>query len=69
MMFFPGCHLIDLIYRIQGEPKIIPLNRSTGYLGASGEDFGMAILNMTEAFPLLKPAPSNAEDLREDSLS
>jgi predicted dehydrogenase len=44
MMFFLGCHLIDLIYRIQGEPKkIIPLNRSTGYLGASGEDFGMAI--------------------------
>ena len=32
MMFFLGCHLIDLIYQIQGEPEeIIPFNCSTGY--------------------------------------
>ncbi len=45
MLFFLGCHLIDLIYRIQGQPEnIIPLTRSTGIDGATGEDFGMAVL-------------------------
>ena len=42
MMFFLGCHLIDLIYSIQGMPKkIIPLNKSSEGNGA--EDFGMAV--------------------------
>ena len=45
MLFFLGCHLIDLIYRIQGNPEnVIPLTRSTGLDGATGEDFGMAAL-------------------------
>jgi len=44
-MFFLGCHLIDLIYRIQGTPKnIIPLSHSTGVDGVNTEDFGMAVL-------------------------
>ena len=44
-LFFLGCHLIDIIYRIQGEPKnIIPLSRSTGLDGLNTEDFGMAVL-------------------------
>ena len=46
MMFFLGCHLIDLIYRIQGEPEeVIPMNTVTGINGLeTGEDFGFAIL-------------------------
>lgn len=44
MMFFLGCHLIDLILQIQGKPeKIIPLNKSTNQ-DTSAEDFGMVIL-------------------------
>ncbi len=44
MMFFLGCHLIDLILKIQGQPeRIIPLNKCSG-LDAEGEDFGMAVL-------------------------
>ncbi len=44
MMFFLGCHLIDLIYRIQGEPQeIIPLNCSTGYDGVTANDYGMVV--------------------------
>jgi len=44
MMFYLGCHLVDLILQIQGEPEnIIPLNRSTGFLGTDSEDFGMAV--------------------------
>lgn len=42
MLFFLGCHLIDLIYQIQGEPKeIIPLSCSTGADDVSAKDFGM----------------------------
>ena len=45
MMFYLGCHLIDLIYRIQGAPnKIHALNRPTYVDGAEGQDFGMAVL-------------------------
>lgn len=44
MMFFLGCHLIDMIYRIQGEPlEVIPLSASTGTEGINTEDFGMAV--------------------------
>ena len=45
MMFFLGCHLVDLIYRIQGKPqRVIPLNKSTGLDDVHTEDFGMAVL-------------------------
>lgn len=44
MMFFLGCHLIDLIYSIQGTPKnIIPLNKCSGVDGVTAEDFGMVV--------------------------
>lgn len=44
MMFFLGCHLIDLILQIMGEPqKIIPMNRSTGIDGITGEDYGFVL--------------------------
>lgn len=44
MMFFLGCHLVDLIYSIKGVPKrIIPLNKCSGVDGVTGEDFGMAV--------------------------
>lgn len=45
MMFYLGCHLIDLIYRIMGEPEeVIPMNCCTGIDGVTAEDFGMAVL-------------------------
>lgn len=43
MMYFLGCHMVDLIYSIQGEPEaVIPLNAVSGVDGTSSEDFGMA---------------------------
>ena len=43
MMFFLGCHLFDLILKIQGQPeRIIPLNKCCN-LDADSEDFGMAV--------------------------
>ena len=45
MMFFLGCHLIDLILQFQGMPqRVLPLNKRTGAEGTTSEDFGMAIL-------------------------
>ena len=44
-MFFLGCHLIDLILQLQGEPKqIIPLNACSGFGGVTAADIGMAVL-------------------------
>lgn len=44
MLFFLGCHLIDLIYTIKGMPeKIIPLSRASGIEGLDVEDFGVAV--------------------------
>ena len=42
MLFFLGCHLIDLIYLIQGQPKkVIPLSCCTNQDGVTSKDFGM----------------------------
>lgn len=45
MMAFLGCHLVDLIYQIQGEPEeIIPYNTCTQPEIIHGaEDYGMAV--------------------------
>ncbi len=44
MMFFLGCHLVDLILQMKGTPeKIIPLNKCTGLDGVTAKDFGMAV--------------------------
>ena len=44
MMFFLGCHLVDIIYTIMGEPEeVLALNTSTGINGAQGEDYGFAV--------------------------
>lgn len=44
MMFYLGCHLIDLILQIKGKSeKIIPLNKCSRVDGVTAEDFGMAV--------------------------
>lgn len=44
-LFFLGCHLIDLIFRIQGTPeRIIPLSKPANVDGVCAEDFGMAVM-------------------------
>ncbi len=45
MLYFLGCHLIDLVYLFQGQPeKVIPLSCSTGMDGVTAEDYGAAVL-------------------------
>jgi predicted dehydrogenase len=59
MMFFLGCLLIDLIYRIQGEPlEVIPLNCSTGIYGNSSDDYGMAVFKYPNGVSFAKTCAS-----------
>ena len=54
MMFFLGCHLIDLILQIKGKPeKIIPLNKCTG-LDVTSKDFGMAVFEYKDGVSFAK---------------
>lgn len=44
MLYYLGCHLIDLVYSICGEPEaVLPLSVSSGIGGTEAEDFGMAV--------------------------
>ena len=55
MMFFLGCHLVDLILQIKGKPdNIIALNRSTGVDGVTAQDFGMAVFEYPDGVSFAK---------------
>ena len=55
MMFYLGCHLIDLVVQILGIPQnILPLNRSSGRDGLTSEDMGLAVLEYPHAFATVK---------------
>lgn len=55
MTFFLGCHLIDIIYRLQGEPEeIIPFNCSSGFDGVEGKDFGMVVFKYPKGVSYIK---------------
>ena len=55
VLYFLGCHLIDLVYTIQGEPEeIIPLSCSTGFDNVNTLDFGMAIFKYKNGLSFIK---------------
>lgn len=55
MMFYLGCHLIDLILQIKGVPqKVIPLNKASGIDGISTTDFGMAVFEYDNGISFAK---------------
>ena len=59
MMFYLGCHLIDLVLRIQGEPKrIIPFNKATGAQPTEAKDFSMAIFEYDNGVSFVKTTQS-----------
>ena len=54
MMFYLGCHLVDLIYQIQGKPKkILPMNRST-HVNTDAPDFGMVVMEYENGISFAK---------------
>lgn len=59
MMFFLGCHLLDIIYRVQGAPQeVIPLNTSTDKELIGAQDFGMAVLKYENGISIVKVCDS-----------
>ena len=55
MLFFLGCHLIDLIYQIQGEPEeVIPLTCSTGIDDIHTKDYGMVVFKYPNGISFAK---------------
>ena len=55
MMQYLGCHLIDLVVRLQGVPdQILPMNCSTGYQGTNAKDFGLALFKYPNGVTTIK---------------
>jgi len=55
MLHYLGCHLVDLVLQICGMPEdIIPLSTRSGLDGATGEDFGMAIMKYKNGASIVK---------------
>ena len=69
MMYFLGCHLIDLIYQIQGEPdEVIPLNRSTGIDGVTADDFGLVLLRYPHGVSFAKTCSAEVDGFNRRQL-
>ena len=55
MMFFLGCHLVDLVLQLQGTPeRIVPFNKSTGVYDTDAKDFSMAVLEYERGASFVK---------------
>ena len=55
IMFFLGCHMVDLVMQILGVPKkVIPLNKATGKDGIPADDNGFAVLEYEKATAFAK---------------
>ena len=65
MMYFLGCHLIDLIYSICGEPdEVIPFNMPIGTDGVTADDFGMAVFKYKNGVASVKSSAYEVSVLR-----
>lgn len=55
MLYFLGCHLIDLVYGICGMPEeVIPLSASIGTDNVTADDFGMAVFKYKKGVSFVK---------------
>lgn len=55
MLYYLGCHLIDLVLLFQGIPEeIIPLSTCTGFDGVTSEDCGMAAFRYPNGVSFVK---------------
>lgn len=61
MLYYLGCHLIDLIHIIMGETEdIVPLSCSTGFNDVSASDYGMAVFKYKNGVSFAKSCSSEA---------
>lgn len=55
MMFFLGCHLVDIVCMMCGEPEeIVPFNTRTGTDGVDSEDYGFALFQYKNGLSFVK---------------
>ena len=55
MMFYLGCHLIDLVLRIQGMPeRILPFNKSSGVYDTKAQDYSFALFEYKNGVSFVK---------------
>ena len=55
MLYYLGCHMVDLVYSIMGDPEeIIPLSCSSGLEGTDAKDFGMAVFKYKNGVSVAK---------------
>ncbi len=55
MLYFLGCHMIDVVYSLMGEPlEVIPLSCSSGLGGTVAKDFGMAVFKYKNGVSIAK---------------
>lgn len=55
MMFFLGCHLVDLVLQVQGLPEeIIPYNTCSGFDDVTAKDIGFAVFKYKNGVSFVK---------------
>lgn len=55
MMFYLGCHLIDLVLRIQGTPdRILPFNKTSGVYETEAKDYSFALFEYKNGVSFVK---------------
>ena len=55
MMFYLGCHLIDLVLQFMGQPeRIVPMNKIVGNEGTTSEDYGFATFEYKNGVSFVK---------------
>lgn len=67
ILYYLGCHIIDLVYGIQGKPKeIIPLSTCVEEQGVY--DFGMAAFKYDKGVSIMKTTSAETDGWRNRSL-
>ena len=69
MMFYLGCHLIDIVVQLQGLPaSVVPMNYATGIGGVDAEDFGFALLKYPNAVSQVRMAATELGGVKRRQL-
>ena len=59
MMYYLGCHLTDIVYRIMGEPqKVMPMNFATSCSGTGAIDTGFVLYEYENGISFVKSSAS-----------
>lgn len=69
MMFYLGCHLVDLVLQFQGMPsEVLPLNTASGLDGVDSEDIGFAVLKYPNGISVIRMAGCEVGGFRRRQL-